>query len=239
MTGSGPSSAARSLSSCRRTTAMSTTRAGRAAFRARTVAAGRSRTIAVAGTPAACARTSSDRRADGSMFVASTTAAGRRRDAVPAPRGGRLNAALVAAWFASSPETIVRNASDDRTSSGAKWRAAKVDLPGAGRADEDDQARVGEDDLGHAPMMAPSGGVSPAPDLVAAALGGADLVGGLVVDRRAAADVPVAQPEARAVPWALDAAVDDRPLRRAARRRARRRHGARGRCRRCGRGRGR
>ena len=40
-----------------------------------------------------------------------------------------LNAAFVAAWFASSPDTIARKRSDDRISSGAKWRAANVDLP--------------------------------------------------------------------------------------------------------------
>ncbi len=108
---------------------MSTTRAGRAAFRAMTVAAGRSRTIALAGIPAAAARARSARRADGSMLVASTTAVrpfARRRLRAS---WSTTNAAFVAAWFASSPETILRNRSDDRTSSGAKWRAANVDLP--------------------------------------------------------------------------------------------------------------
>ena len=49
-------------------------------------------------------------------------------------------------------------------------------------------------------------------DLVAAALGGADLVARLVVDGRAARRRPSVEPEPRAVPRALDAAVDDRAL---------------------------
>ena len=57
----------------------------------------------------------------------------------------------VAPWSASSPETIARNASDERISSGAKCRAANVDLPDASRADQDDQARVRDVDLGDHP----------------------------------------------------------------------------------------
>ena len=67
-----------------------------------------------------------------------------------------------------------------------------------------------------------------APDLVAAGLGGADLVGRLVVDGRAASQRPVAQPVAGAVPWALEATVGDRALRQAVRRHGRTRHAARG-----------
>ena len=59
-----------------------------------------------------------------------------------------MNAAWVAAWLASSPETIARNRSDDRISSGAKWRAAKVDLPAPAAPIEDDQAGIGDVDLG-------------------------------------------------------------------------------------------
>ena len=57
---------------------------------------------------------------DGEMPVAQPQREGRveRRDA------GR-----VAAWFAGSPETSSRNASEERTSDGAKCRAANVDLP--------------------------------------------------------------------------------------------------------------
>ena len=128
---------------------MSTTRAGRAAFRAMTVAAGRSRTIALAGMPAASARASSARRADGSTLVASTTAicpfASRRSRA----SWSTAKAALVAAWFASSPETIRPERVGRQDLVGREMARREGRLAGAGRADEDDQARVGEDDLGH------------------------------------------------------------------------------------------
>ena len=75
------------------------------------------------------ARRTRSRRAVGCTFVASTTvvrpAASRRsRAAWRAPNAVRLTA-----WSASPCPSRARNASDDRTSPGAKWRAAKVDLP--------------------------------------------------------------------------------------------------------------
>ena len=48
-------------------------RPGRSALRARTIPDGRARTMAIAGTPAACARRVSARRAWPSTLVASTT----------------------------------------------------------------------------------------------------------------------------------------------------------------------
>ena len=107
----------------------------------------------MAGMPAASARARSVRRDDGSTLVASTTAIrpfASRRSRVS---WSTTNAAFVAAWFASSPETILRNASDDRTSSGDEMACRERRLARAGRADEDDQARVGQDDLGHGSMM--------------------------------------------------------------------------------------
>ena len=58
-------------------------------------------------------------------------------------------------WSASSPETTARSASDETISSGAKRRAASVDLPGAGRADEHDEARIGEDEGRHRGLRSP------------------------------------------------------------------------------------
>src|SRR5258707_13645515 len=51
-----------------------------------------------------------------------------------------------------------------------------------------------------------------APDLPAAAIGRADVVGGLVVHRRSADGVAVGHPVARAVPRALDRAADEAAL---------------------------
>src|SRR5438094_936728 len=52
-----------------------------------------------------------------------------------------------------------------------------------------------------------------APARLPTGLGATDLVRRLVVEGRAAAQVPIGQEEARSVPRALDAPVDDRPLR--------------------------
>ena len=68
--------------------------------------------------------------------------ASRPRGAAPARGGADRTPRASRVWSASSPETIARNRSDDRTSSAAKWRAANVDLPTPGRADQHDQARV-------------------------------------------------------------------------------------------------
>ena len=77
---------------------------------------------------------------------------------------------------------------------------------------------------------------SRSPDLVAATLGGSDLVRRLVVDGRTAPQGTVAEPEAAAVPRALETAVGrDRALVRAVRRHGRTPRAWRGSCRRCGR----
>ena len=111
-------------------------------------------------------------------------------------------------------------------------------LPGAGRADEEDERRVRELDDRHPAMMpVPSG--RRAPDLVPAALGGPQLVRRLVVDGRPADDAAVGEAEPRRVPRALQAPVHDGPLvERPAGVGAHRVH-ARGPCRRCGPRRGR
>ena len=145
------------------------------------------------------------RRAMCCTLVASTTVRRRSPSRADSVRWSSANAALVAAWSASSPETIARKRSDERISSAAKWRAANVDLPAPA-------APTRTTRLGSSISISTVTYGGRAPDLVAAAVGGADLVDRLVVDRRSAADVAVGQPEARAVPGALDAAVDDGPL---------------------------
>ena len=119
----------RTASRCRRTMDPGTTRSVLAAVRARTMSGGRSRTIANAGTRAAAARIRNAFRASCVTFVASTTVRrpARRRRSSAACRAA--NAALVADWSAASPEIAARRASDERISSGPKWRAASVDLP--------------------------------------------------------------------------------------------------------------
>ena len=84
----------------------------------------------MAGTPAARARRS-EVEARGALD------AGGVDDREPSARANRRtserwsaeNAGRVAAWSPGSPAIAARNASDERTSSGAKWRAANVDLP--------------------------------------------------------------------------------------------------------------
>ena len=62
-------------------------------------------------------------------LVASITVSRPDRSRATTARWRAPNAGFVAAWLAGSPLTSARNASEDRTSSGAKWRAANVDLP--------------------------------------------------------------------------------------------------------------
>ena len=61
--------------------------------------------------------------------MASITVSRRDRSRATTARWSAANAGFVAAWLAGSPLISARNASEDRTSSGAKWRAANVDLP--------------------------------------------------------------------------------------------------------------
>ena len=75
------------------------------------------------------ARDTMARRARTVRFVASTTVRSPSRNRRSRAACRALKAAGLTAWFVASPEMASRNASDDRISSGWKWRAANVDLP--------------------------------------------------------------------------------------------------------------
>ena len=101
-------------------------------------------------------------------------------------------------------------ASEERISSGAKWRAANVDLPDPAGPTRTTRLGSGMTMTATDAMTAPLR--RDAADLVPAGIGCADLVRGLVVQRRSALDAAVAQPETAAVPGALDAAIDELAL---------------------------
>ena len=115
----------------RRTTPSATTRSRRAALRARTMSAGRSRTMATAGTPAAAARRhAAPAGRCAVMFVASTTVSRRARsaagEAAMEPPERRPADGLVRG-IAGDAAPGTHRTTGSRL--GSKCRAANVDLP--------------------------------------------------------------------------------------------------------------
>ena len=75
--------------------------------------------------------------------------------------------------------------SDERISRRCEMARGEGRLAGPRRADEDDEARVGDDDDAHGSRCCTKGLRGRPADLIAAGVGGADLVRRLVVQRRA------------------------------------------------------
>ena len=224
----------RSAAMWRSMTASSTTRS-RPALRARTTSRGRSSTIAATGIPCRRAAASQDARSRGpDVGGVDDGALAARRGGAPTPAPRAANAGPRRPLVRLVAGDRARKASDDRISSAANRRRASVDLPDPAGPTSRTSTGSGRREVGHAPDEAAYvRGASTTPDLVAG-LGRPDLVGRLVVHRRAAAQRRRHR-GGTALPCHghCDAAVRrDRALRRAGRRRGRTRRAGHGPCRR-------
>lgn len=135
--------------------------AGRAAFRSSASVSGRSRMIATEGRRWRRAMWCSSSRAHASTLVASMTVRRPRRRRMALIRCSRLKASSVAPCAVGSSVISARSRSDERTSVGSKWRAAKVDLPDAATPIRRTSASGGREmEAGRPPGSAAVGGVA-------------------------------------------------------------------------------